>query len=275
MVNVARAEAGAIGAVAGTLETAPSARLGQGFGSGAIEVAGSRDGRFAFVSVEYPGWVAVYNLRAALAGRFKRSSYVGALRLGGAVVGLAVSPNGRWLYATSELAAGARSLSRPGTLSVIDIAEAERDPSRSVVATVEAGCQPVRVVASANGATVWVTARASDDLLAFSASKLTHDPAHALLAAIRVGEAPVGLALVRHDTRVVVADSNRSNAPGGASALTVVDASAALAGRPAVLGAIAAGSFPREMSLAAGGRTLLVGNFASGQLEAIRVSELP
>ena len=160
-----------------------------------------------------------------------------------------VSPDGRWLYATSELAAGAPLADFDGTLSVISLSEAERQPARAVIANVAADCSPVRVVASPDGRIVWVTARESDQLLAFSAAKLRSDTAHALLAAVRVGEAPVGLALVAGGREVVVADSNRFAAPGAHSGLTVVDAAAALAHRPAVLGTIVAGSFPREMSL--------------------------
>jgi DNA-binding beta-propeller fold protein YncE len=159
-------------------------------------------------------------------------------------------------------------------LSVISLAKAERDPARSVIATVPAHCQPVRVAVSADGRTVWVTARASDQLLAFSATRLISDPSHALLAAVRVGEAPVGLALTSGDQRVVVADSNRFNASGAHSDLTVVSAPAALAGRSAILGTIPAGSFPREMALEPNGDTLLVGNFASKQLEAVAVGDL-
>jgi DNA-binding beta-propeller fold protein YncE len=100
---------------------------------------------------------------------------------------LALSPDGRWLYSTSEIET---NLAR-GTLSVINVAAAEHDPARAVMATVAAHCLPVRVVVSRDGGTVWVTARESDQLLAFSSAKLRTDPAHALLAAVRVGEAPV------------------------------------------------------------------------------------
>jgi DNA-binding beta-propeller fold protein YncE len=277
VVSVVRAEGGAANPVLGRLErTAPrkGARLGA-LGGGAIEAAGSRDGRYVFVSVEYGDAVAVYDLQTALTDHFSRGSYLGSVPLGRAVVGMAVSPDGRWLYVTSEIAAGARTLSSAGTLSVISIAKAEQDPARSVVATAQAGCQPVRVVVSADGRTVWVTARASDALLAFSAAKLIRSPARALLAAVRVGEAPVGLALVRHGSLVVVADSNRFSAHGAHAALTVVDAAAALAQRPAIVGTIPAGLFPREMSLVPPGRTLLVGNFASDQLEAVNLSAVP
>lgn len=139
-------------------------------------------------------------------------------------MGLAVSPDGRWLYATSEIGvasqhatslrastasapttAGAAALSTgagpcpgtiageaPGTLSVINLRRAESDPAHSVAVTVNAGFQPVRVITSADGTQVWVTARASDDLLCFSAARLVSAPADALVAAVRVGEAPVG-----------------------------------------------------------------------------------
>ncbi len=122
---------------------------------------------------------------------------------------------------------------------------------------------------------MWVTARASDALLAFEASKLRTDPRHALLAAVRVGEAPVGLALVRSGARIVVADSNRFGVGSAVASLAVVDVPAALAGKPALLGYLPAGQFPREMALEPGGKVLLVTNFGSGQLEAVDVAGLP
>ena len=265
VIDAHRAEQGRGGAVVGHLR-AP------GGGAGAIEVATSADGRFAFVTLEGSGRMAVFDLSAALADHFRTSSFVGDVPLGIAPVGMALSPDGRWLYATSEL--GAPS-ARYGSLKVIDVHTAETHPARAVVATAVAGCGPVRVAASSDGRTVWVTARESDVLLAFSAAKLRTDPAHALRADVRVGEAPVGLALVDHDSRVVVADSNRFGARGARSELTVVNAAAALAGRPAVVGSLPAGLFPREMAVEPGGRTLLVGNFQSRQLEAVDITRLP
>jgi DNA-binding beta-propeller fold protein YncE len=144
-----------------------------------------------------------------------------------------------------------------------------------VVATVAAGCNPVRVITSADGRDVWVTARESDDLLCFSATALRTDPARALVATVRVGEAPVGLMLVRDGSLVVVADSNRFGAPGANSDLSVVDVAAALAGRPAVVGFIPAGKFPREMALEPDGQRLLVSNYLSTELEAISISSIP
>jgi len=104
---------------------------------------------------------------------------------------------------------------------------------------------------------------------------LLTDPAQSIVASVRVGEAPVGLALVDGGTRIVVANSNRFGAPGAASSLAVVNVAAALASRPALAGYLPAGGFPREMALEPDGRTLLVGNFTSQQLEAVGVAGLP
>jgi hypothetical protein len=73
---------------------------------------------------------------------------------------------------------------------------------------------------------------------------------------------------------VVVADSNRFSASRESSALTVVNAQAALARRPAVIGTVRAGLFPREMALEPNGDTLLVGDFNSDQLEAVAVNDV-
>jgi len=266
VVSVRAAEAGANGAVLGSL-SAPGAGPG-----GAIEVAVSPDGRYAFVSLESADEIAVFNLKAALEDGFGAGSYVGAVPTEVAPVGLAFAPDGRWLYSTSE-ATSYRS--EVGTLEVINVARAESDPARSVVARVPAGCNPVRVTTSANGSVVWVTARASDALLAFSATALRTSPRSALLADVAVGEAPVGLAVVKGGSLIVVADSNRFNAGGQHASLAVVDVHAALAGRPALLGYVPAGGFPRDVAANPAGSAVLVANFASSQVESVDVADLP
>lgn len=309
VISVARAEAGTADAVVGQLAapagpggfippigSAPARRI-SGLPGSAIEVAVSPAGRFAFVTLEYANLIAVFNLAAAVRSGFGGTDYVGAIPLGQTVVGMAVAPDGHWLYATSEVAAPgqhvaglagpARAASaraadcpgtlpgeRPGTLSVISLRRAETDPAGSVLATVRAGYQPVRVITTDGGTWLWVTARASDDLLCFSAARLTRDPARALVAIVRVGEAPVGLAAVRGGTLLVAADSNRYSAAGARSGLTVVNVAAALDRRHSVVGRIPAGRFPRDMSLSPDG-TLLVPNFDSGQLESVSTATLP
>jgi DNA-binding beta-propeller fold protein YncE len=269
VVDVARAEAGATDAVLGTLSAGSTNRLG----GGAIEVATSRDGRYAFVSLEDAREIAVYSLASAIADHFKKPAYVGAIPTGIAPVGLAVSPDGRWLYSTSEIGApGGGGNGQIGSLSAISIAAAERGPTHAVVATVSAGCNPVRVAVSADGGVVWVTARASDELLAFSTSKLEHHTGAPQVASVRVGEAPVGLALVDHGAEVVVADSNRFSAGGATSGLTFVSTAKALAHHPAIVGTVRSGLFPREMALEPAGTVLLVGNFESGTLESVQIT---
>jgi DNA-binding beta-propeller fold protein YncE len=275
VVSVQQAEEGILHKVLGTLR---SGGTGHGAAGGAIEVVTSPDDRFAFASLEDSSEIAVFNLQQALASGFRTSGFVGDIPTGIAPVGLAVAPDGRWLYATSEVALPAEggSLGRgQGTLSVIDLSKAETDPAHSVAAVVAAGCSPVRVVTSADGSEVWVTARESDALLAFSAASLLTDPAHSLIARVGVGEAPVGLALADGGQRIVVADSNRFGLRGASSNLAVVNVAAALAGKPALAGYLPAGGFPRQMALEPNGRTLLVTDFTSRQLETVDIANLP
>ncbi len=233
VVSVPAAEQGSSPAVLGTLAV-PGQQAG-----GAIEVAVSPDSRYAFVSLETADEVAVFDLAKAVASGFGAGVYVGAIPAQAAPVGLAFSPDGRWLYSTSEAQS---TTNESGTLDVISASRAESDPGGSVVASVTAGCNPVRVITSADGSVVWVTARESNALLAFSAARLRTNPRDALLADVQVGEAPVGLALVRDDSLLVVADSDRFNSAGQRASLAVVDVADALAGRPALLGYLPAGA---------------------------------
>jgi len=273
VIDVAAAEQGRPHAVLGTL-AAPH-------GVGAIEVAITHNSQLAFVSLEYSDDIAVFRLHRALVSGFGPADYVGSIPAGQAVVGLALSPDGRWLYATSELdprvaqIRNDQSRTSQGSLSVISVPRAATDPAHSVLTTVAAGCEPVRVIASAGGAVVWVTARGSNTLLGFSTALLRKHPGRSLIARVGVGQAPVGLALVDHGRQIVVADSNRFDTPGASASLAVVRVADALAGRPALAGLLPAGLFPREMALAPGGRTLLVTCFSSGQLELVDLAGLP
>jgi len=267
VVSVPAAETGASGAVLGVLSAPPGPQPG-----GAIEVAVSPDSRYAFVSLESSDDIAVFNLTAALSDGFGPGAYVGAIPTQVGPVGLAFAPDGRWLYSTSE---DRNFRSEVGTLEVISTARAESDPARSVVARVPAGCNPVRVTTSANGNVVWVTARASDALLAFSATALQANPRSSLLADVSVGAAPVGLALVRNGSLIVVADSNRFNASGQHASLAVVDVHAALTGEPALLGYLPAGTFPRDVAANRAGSAVLVANNTSSQVESVDVADLP
>jgi DNA-binding beta-propeller fold protein YncE len=241
-------------------------------GRGAVEVQLSPDGRFAFVTLQSSGGVAVFNLQAALADGFAASSFVGLVPTGSEPVGMAVSPDGKWLYVTSIEKVATASPSE-GELSVVNLKKAEVKPAKSVVSTAMAGCEPVRVIVSGDGNDVWVTARASNALLGFSAAKLRKDPQHSLIARVGVGAEPIGLTFVANGHRIVVANSDLTKLAGAVPSLSVVSTSAALAGKPALLGQVSTGLLPRQF--ATEGNTLLVTNFGSGQLQAINIADLP
>jgi DNA-binding beta-propeller fold protein YncE len=224
-------------------------------------------------STAIQGAVAVYDLGDERRPRFGATDYVGSITLGQSVVGSALSTSGEDLYVTSEGAGRSLAVRGPdagdGTLSVIDVSRAEHGSAHAVVATVPAGRQPVRVVVSPSGSIVWLTARASNSVLALSARQLLSNPAKALVATAKVGTTPVGLALFDHGDRIIVADSNRFDTRGARSSLTVLNARAALAHKPAVVATLRAGLFPREIAIDQRGNAALVTNFASNQLEIV------
>jgi YVTN family beta-propeller protein len=158
---------------------------------------------------------------------------------------------------------------------VVDVAQARTDPAHSVVARVPAGDSPVRMTVSPDGQRIYVTARGSNAVLVFDADKLITDSAHARLAKVTVGSAPVPLALIQDGKTLVVGNSNRFNA-GAAKpqALSVLDV-AKMGHGSAIIGIIAAGAFPREMSVSSDGRTLFVSNFGSNSLEVIDAQNPP
>ena len=272
VISVARALDGSSDPVLGALSVPGAESAAE---RSAVQVATSRDDSFAFVTREHSDDVAIFDLRAALASDLQTSGFIGTIPMGRRPVGMAVSPDGRWLYATSQLPAAARSENELGILTVVDLRIAESQPAKSVVAIAEAGGSPVRVAVSLDGRIVWVTARGSNDLLAFSASRLLNEQEDALVAVVRTGEAPVGVVLVDHGRRVVVANSNRFGAEGAKASLSVIDAATEGEGRPALLGSIRTGGFPREFSLSPSGRTLLVTNALSCELQAVDVTALP
>lgn len=236
-------------------------------GHGAIEATVSPDGDYVFVSLEDSEQLAVFNLKKAERSGFGSSDLVGYVPMGFAPVGMAISPNGRYLYATSE------TFKRPGTegtLTTIDLRRAEEQPSRSVVSTVWAGCSPVRVVATASS--VYVTARESDELFEFSAAHLASHPTTALIGQVQVGEAPVGVALANHDKTVVIADSNRFNVNGVTSNVAIV---AVEKESLQLVGYVASGDFPRDMAVSPDETTLVISDFGSDNVEQVDLSTLP
>jgi DNA-binding beta-propeller fold protein YncE len=264
VINVADAEQGSASPITGVL-TSP-------YGKGAVEVAISPNSKFAFVTLQDSADMVVFNLASALTNGFGPSDIVGRIKLGQQPVGMAISPDGNWLYATS-MARTKTPHPSEGTITVINLHRAEAKPSSAITSVVTAGCSPVRLLAS--GSDVWVTSRESDTLLCFSATSLRTNPAHSLIARVNVGAAPLGVVMVRNGSRILVANSDLHNQPGASSSIAVISTSAALAGGHALLGLIATGLVPREFALDPGGKTVLVTNSNSGSVQAVDVGSLP
>jgi DNA-binding beta-propeller fold protein YncE len=175
-------------------------------GSDPIEVVASRSGRYVFVSDEYSGSISVFDLAAT-----PRRALVGAVPVPPGPVGLALSADGRYLFATTEL--GMDGQIAHGTISVIDAAKATTDPAHALIRSIPAGCSPVRLVVSPDGRTVWVTDRGSNAVVAFDSQALIDGSAKTPLAVVPVGAAPVGLALLRDGSLLAAANSNRFGNP--------------------------------------------------------------
>ena len=264
VIDSSRARAGQSGALVATLAGLTNAA--------ATEVAVSADGRFVFVTYEQADRLAVFALQAAAGPGPPAGRLVGTLPLGRAPVGVALSPDGRWLYVTSQSAASAAAHSH-GMLSVIDAERAPTDPAHAVVATVDAGCSPVRAAVTADGATVWVTARGSNSVIGFWADKLRTDPAHARAATVDVGAEPVGLAFVDSDRWLVIGDSDRSQA-GRAANLAIIDVSAALDGRPALHAYAPSGRFPRDLAAVPGRSAVIIADADSQEVQMADLTTL-
>ncbi|HEX4270219.1 MAG TPA: hypothetical protein VHZ32_02495, partial [Rhizomicrobium sp.] len=170
--------------------------------AGSVYTIFSADGRLVFISDERTHGLTVHDLAAVAATG--KDSIVGRIPTGNAPVGLALSPDGKLLYSTSEAGMDGDRVCAPegggggprhprGRLMVIDVAKAAANPGNAEVADVEAGCSPVRVVLSADGGRAYVTARGDDAVLVFDTAKLVaggHEP----VARLAVTTSPVGIA---------------------------------------------------------------------------------
>jgi YVTN family beta-propeller protein len=258
-----------------------------------VYVNTTADDRFLFVSDENVETVTVIDLRRARAEGFKETAIVGKIPAGLAPIALTFSPDGRWLYTTSEIApesfgwpveckpegadpATAKPRYAQGAIIVVDVQKAETDPAHSAVARVPAGCSPVRLSIAPDGGRVYVTARNNNAVLAFDTAKLLSDAANARVGNVPVGSAPVGIAVVNGGRQVVITNSNRfARDQTARQTLTVIDAARVGEGQAAIQGSVPAGIFPREFGQSPDGQTLYVANYNSNELEVIDLKRMP
>lgn len=261
--------------------------------SGSVYANVTSDDKILFVSDENTATITVINLERARAEGFKDNAKLGKIPVGEAPIALTFSPDERWLYTTSEIAA--KSFNWPiackpegqdpatakpqypeGAIIVVDVNRARTDPAHSVVSRVPAGCSPVRMARSPNGERVYVTARNSNALLAFDTAALRTDIDHAQVGKVPVGAAPVGVAVSGDGKFVFVTNSNRfASNQTARQTLTVIDAANVAAGQAAVLGSVPAGIFPREFGQSLDGQTLFVANYNSNEVEVIDLKRMP
>ncbi|MGH3404502.1 MAG: YncE family protein, partial [Streptosporangiaceae bacterium] len=282
VINAANAESGASPMLLGTM-AAPSLSKK---GNNAVGVQVTADNNFAFVTMQNTTKMAVFNLTKAISSGFQKGYFVGLVPLHVQPVGISSpSKSSPWIYVTSFERNDTGHRPSAGTLSVISWQKAETQPGKSVKTTVNAGCSPARVVLTGNGADVWVTARDSNSLLAFSAAKLVTDPGHALLADIPVGPGPIGLSPAEGGKKLIVADSNYATSNNGKTGtdgqLAIVDTADVLNHKPIVIQLVEAMGQPRQVTQAPGDVLLVTEQnprdapHELGQLQQVNIAKLP
>jgi DNA-binding beta-propeller fold protein YncE len=277
-LDVRRILSGSPQPIAGYIEDIPNDD------GGAVYSAVSPDGRFAFISEEQSGKLTVIDLQKVASGGTTHDAIVSEFLIGNEPVALVFTKDGAHLFATVQIALrkanyphtckpefeGAGDSDSPGAVVTIDVAKAERDPGNAIVSSVPAACHPVRASLSPDGATLWVTARGSNAVLAFSTSKLLAGDATAQIASIGVGTAPVPIVATPDGRYVLAGNSDRFGTPGKNQELTVIDART-----HAVLGRIPVGAFPRQFNVTPSGSTILLSNFGSGTVTVIDPAAIP
>jgi len=262
------------------------ARVDEEQSSGSVYVNVTRDDQILFVSEERARAITVIDLPRARSGAGEKS-IIGRIPAGNAPIALTLSPDEKWMYATSQSALPdwnwppmcdpenpqAKGGKRPeGAVIVVDVIKARTDPANAVAARVAAGCNPVRLAISPKGDRVYVTNRKDNSVRALDTSKLRTDGANALIGKVPVGTAPVPVVVVQNGARVIAGNSNRFGTAGsGNQALTVIDAVRFHEGKAAVLGSLPAGLFPRSLALTSDQRTVILANFGSGTIETLDI----
>ena len=275
---------------------------GQGFSAGTFDVVASPDGKYVYSSNEYGvidqsrGNIGIIAVHADSEGRVTHPETIGQLATGDVVPSLTLSSDGSRLYGASELVPGHNpphiagsndpaltkkdcvqkkgTPARPnGFITVIDTQLLIQSEHRAgaVLSRVASGCSPVRLVETAQSSALFVTARGDNRILVFNPRLMESDPEHALLHVFSSnGEAPVGVRLFAHGRMLAVANSNRfSDAPGSAEIFSLSESWDATPFQT-----LAAGSFPRNITLSPDGRSLYLTNYTSRVLQVILTQKL-
>ncbi|MFC4527537.1 hypothetical protein ISN76_07805 [Dyella halodurans] len=250
-----------------------------GSNAGAIYTAISLDDRLLFVSDEDARRISIFDLAQARADTFQNKTAIGHIPTAFAPVGLALSPDGRWLYATSEIGPASRGLPNTcqsedgkgrmhpqGLLLRVDVDKVVSDPRAALVSALPAGCNPVRVAVSPSGKQIWVTARGGNALLRFQADDWLAKSTQSTFDSYAIGANPIGVVVRPDDKQVWVALSNRF---GKRSDGQIAGLDYAAGASSMKLMTAAASGFPREVSFLPDGHTLVATLFDAKLVEFI------
>jgi DNA-binding beta-propeller fold protein YncE len=170
--------------------------IGSGSTIGFIYANVAADDKVLFVSAERAQAVVVVSLDQVRAGKISDDAVVSKPDVGNAPIAVTLSPDGRYLYTTSE--ASLPDWKWP------EVCEPE---NAAAVGRGRGGRGRVPPPEHGQGA-----------IIVFDAHRLVTDAAHALLGKVEVGVAPVGMAVVDSGARIVVTNSNRFAGGWGRSA---------------------------------------------------------
>ncbi|MGH8279585.1 MAG: hypothetical protein ACRETQ_08500 [Gammaproteobacteria bacterium] len=256
--------------------------LPNGYRAGAVYAITSLDDKLLFVSDENDRQLSVYDLAKWRESGFKGNPWIGYVPTGISPVGLALSPNGKWLHSTSEAASPRMGFSRAcrpetqrarwhahGVLLRIDIEEAAKDPRNSVSGGLQVDCNLVRVAVSPDGDYLWVSARGSNSVLRIAASGLA-GRGSMNVASFDVGGGPVGIAVRPDGKQVWIALANRfadtKYNPAGREVVGLLGTGGATTKNITAVSEPAS-AFPRELVFLRDGRTFAVGLFDAKRIE--------
>jgi YVTN family beta-propeller protein len=164
------------------------------------------------------------------------------------VGGVAVAPNGRYVYAVHVLGEA---------LTMLDL------KSGLVKATVDVGAEPYTCVVSPDGRTVYVSVWGASKILAFDAATLERR------AEVGVGEHPNAMVFSKDASRLFVACANTN----AVWAIDLATQKAAEQISVALFPNLPPGATPNGLGLSPDGRTLLVANADNNAVAVVNVSD--
>jgi DNA-binding beta-propeller fold protein YncE len=248
-------------------------------GKSPIQAVLTDDDNFLFVSDERSNSITTIDLKLSRATGFRSDAIIGRIPTGTQPVGVAISPDQRFLYSSVEIAkettggatcaetgrGGQASPIAEGVFTVIDVAKAKTSPATAVIAELPAGCRPVRVVLSKDGSRAYVAARGSSEIVFFDTAMAVRNARSARLGSVKLPSPAIGLALTHDGSRLIASNGQT---------LTIIDAANIALGIGAIQATTPTSGAGRELFITSDNRTLLLTNNAASILEIIDLTKL-